>query len=168
MSRLKSIFCRPKEWVAAFWSRTPRFDRRAFVPTKKQPIPPRLVILAAIVVALIAIVLIVSWGWLRTEGTGMESNSATIRNIGLVIAGLIALPLAIWRSMAAQKQVDVAQQSLLNERYQQGAEMLGSDVLSVRLGGIYALRHLALEGVLDAETGEQLMWRGGVPNDEPP
>ncbi len=79
------------------------------------------------------------------SGDGMESGSTTIRNIGLVIAGLIALPLAIWRSMVAQKQADVAQQSLLNERYQQGAEMLGSEVLSVRLGGIYALRNLAEE-----------------------
>ena len=39
----------------------------------------------------------------------------------------------------------MAQQSLLNERYQQGAEMLGSDVLTVRLGGIYALQRLAEE-----------------------
>ena len=34
---------------------------------------------------------------------------------------------------------------MLNERYQQGAEMLGSDVLAVRLGGIYALQRLAGE-----------------------
>ena len=85
------------------------------------------------------------WDWLRTTSDGVESNSATIRNIGLVIAGLIALPLAIWRSMVAQEQANTAQQSLLNERYQRGAEMLGSDVLSVRLGGIYALRSLAVE-----------------------
>ena len=33
----------------------------------------------------------------------------------------------------------------MNERYQKGAEMLGSEVLSVRLGGIYALQRLAEE-----------------------
>ena len=45
----------------------------------------------------------------------------------------------------AQRQADIAQQSSLNERYERGAEMLGSNVLSVRLGGIYALRRLAEE-----------------------
>ena len=43
----------------------------------------------------------------------------------------------------AERQADTAQQSLLNERYERRAEMLGSDVLSVRLGGIYALQRLA-------------------------
>ena len=95
------------------------------------------------------------WDWLN-DG---ESGSATIRNLGLVLAAIIALPLAIWRGIVADKQAsaaqrqaetgleqtDTAQRSLLNERYQRGAEMLGSDVLSVRLGGIYALERLAKE-----------------------
>ena len=45
----------------------------------------------------------------------------------------------------AQRQFETAQAGLLNERYQKGAEMLGSGVLSVRLGGIYALKRLAEE-----------------------
>ena len=79
-----------------------------------------------------------------------ESASTTIRNLGLIVAAAAALPLAIWRSIiaerqadAAQRQVEFAQASLLNERYQKGAEMLGSNVLPVRLGGIYALQGLA-------------------------
>ena len=90
----------------------------------------------------------VFWDWLNDN----ESASTTIRNIGLVIAGSVAFPLAIWRGIvadrqasAAQQQSDSARQSLLNERYQQGAGMLGNEVLSVRLGGIYTLRHLADE-----------------------
>ena len=86
------------------------------------------------------------WDWL-SEG---ESNSETIRNVGLVIAGAIALPVALWRSLVAQRQAAAAQQQALTaqfglaeDRYQKGAEMLGSDVLSVRVGGIYALRGLA-------------------------
>ena len=88
------------------------------------------------------------WDWLSAE----ESNSSTIRNIFLAATALIALPLAIWRSTVAGRQADTAQQQseiaqrgLLNERYQKGAEMLGSRVLSVRLGGIYALQSLASE-----------------------
>ena len=86
------------------------------------------------------------WIWLGTTPDGrVESNSATLRNVGLVIAAVVALPLAIWRSKVAERQADTAQRGLLNERYQTGAEMLGSNVLSVRLGGIYALQRLADE-----------------------
>ena len=81
------------------------------------------------------------WDWLG----GGESGSTTIRNLGLIIAAVIGLPIAIWRSILAQRQAETAQRSLLNERYQKGAEMLGSEVLSVRLGGIYALAQLARE-----------------------
>ena len=95
------------------------------------------------------------WDYL-SEG---ESSSATIRNIFLAVAATIGLPLAIWRGAVAdrqaraahlqvetsQRQSGTAQQGLFNERYQKGAEMLGSAVLSVRLGGIYALARLADE-----------------------
>ena len=91
---------------------------------------------------------IVFWDWLGGE----ESGSTTIRNLGLVIAATVGLPIAIWRSIVAQRQVETAQRQaetaqrgLLNERYQKGAEMLGSEVLPVRLGGIHALARLARE-----------------------
>ncbi len=92
------------------------------------------------------------WGWLRSGGTEPASNSDTLRNAGLMLGGVLALVFALWRgwvaeqqAVAAQHQADTAQQSLLNEQYERGAEMLGSPVLSVRLGGIYALRRLAEE-----------------------
>ena len=81
------------------------------------------------------------WDWLSIG----ESNASTMRNTILALVAVIALPLAIWRSIVAEKQAETAQRSLLNERYQKGAEMLGSAVLSVRLGGIYALARLARE-----------------------
>lgn len=68
-----------------------------------------------------------------------------IRNVGLIVAAIVALPIAIWRSRVAERQADIAQQGVLNERYQKSAEMLGSGVLSVRLGGIAALERLAFE-----------------------
>lgn len=105
----------------------------------------------------------VLWDWLSTEksnGTTIhKSGSEIIRNLGLVIAAIIALPLAIWRStvaerqaFASQRQAETAQRSLLNERYQKGAEMLGSAILMVRLGGIYALAHLARENPQEYHT----------------
>ncbi len=113
------------------------------------------------------------WDWLRSGAAEKEPNSTTIRNGGIVIAGIFALVFALWRGLVAerqaaasqrqaetaerqaetalrqtetaQRQVETAQQGLLNERYQKGAEMLGSEVFSVRLGGIYALQRLAEE-----------------------
>ena len=82
------------------------------------------------------------WGDLHHEE---ESLSTTVRNVALVIGGVIAVLLAVWRSRVAERQAATAQQGLLNERYQKGAEMLGSRMLAVRLGGIYALRRLAGE-----------------------
>ena len=106
-------------------------------------------LLAATALLIVEVVLSATfWGWL----TGADSAGATIRNIGLVIAGSVALPLALWRGAVADKQASSAQrqaasdrETLLNERYQKGAEMLGSNILSVRLGGIYALQRLAEE-----------------------
>ena len=76
---------------------------------------------------------------------GEESGGTAIRNLVLVLAAIIGLPLAIWRSKVAEHQAETAQRGLLNERYQKGAEMLGSDLSAVRIGGIYALARLAGE-----------------------
>ena len=104
--------------------------------------------LSAVVLVAEVLLVFVLWNWLTND----ESGSATIRNIGLVIAGSLAVPLAIWRAVVADKQASsaqhqatIAQQGLLNERYQKAAEMLGSDVLSVRVGGIHAFHDLAKE-----------------------
>ena len=92
------------------------------------------------------------WKWLGSREEDRAYNGDALRNLGFIIAGLAALGFAIWRGVVAQKQANAAkrqtetgQQSLLNERYQRGAEMLGSPVLSVRFGGIYALQRLAEE-----------------------
>ena len=98
-------------------------------------------------VVLVVTAVIVYWDWLS-----IESNGSTIRNIGLVAAAMIALPLAIWRSIVAERQAKTAQRGLLNERYQKGADMLGSEKLTVRLGGIYALAWLAREYPGDYHT----------------
>ena len=61
----------------------------------------------------------------------------------LLAIAAIGLPIAIWRGYALHKQSNTAQSNLLNERYQKGVEMLGSEDLSVRFGGMYALESLA-------------------------
>ena len=99
------------------------------------------------------------WGWLHPPEPTSVSNSETLRNVGLLIGGLLAFVFAGWRAWVAERQANAAKlqaetafvqaetthQSLLNERYQRGVEMLGSTVLVVRMGGIYALKRLAEE-----------------------
>lgn len=111
------------------------------------------VIVAAILIATAILGLPTIWDWLQARpAADLDSNGATLRNAALAIAAAVALPLALWRGLvadrqagAARRQAETAQHGLLNERYQKGADMLGSAVLSVRLGGIYALRSLAEE-----------------------
>ncbi len=85
------------------------------------------------------------WTWLRMGSNGTETHSTTLRNVGLLFGGVLALLVALWRSWVAERQARIAQRNLLNERYRQGAEMLDSKVLAVRLGGIYALQRLAAD-----------------------
>ena len=108
----------------------------------------RLAPLTLMVLVVVITLSILFWDSWRGE----ESGSTAIRNLVLVMAAIAALPLAIWRSKVAERQAKTAQRGLLNERYQKGAEMLGSQVLAVRLGGIYALARLAREHPGDYHT----------------
>ena len=79
------------------------------------------------------------WDWLASS---TESGSTTVRNIALIVAGFVALILALWRGAIGERQASAAEQAVLDGRYQRGIEMLASDSLSARLGGIYSLRNL--------------------------
>ena len=97
------------------------------------------------IAAVLVIGVFLSWRFWEELGDEEESLSTTVRNVSLVIGAVAAILIAVWRSRVAELQADAAQQTLLNERYQRGAEMLGSEVLGVRLAGIYALESLAKE-----------------------
>ena len=97
------------------------------------------------IVTVLAIGVTLSWVHWEVLHSDQDSISTTVRNLGLVIGGVIAILLAVWRSIVAERQADTAREGLLNESYQKGAEMLGNEVLSVRLGGIYALERLAAD-----------------------
>ena len=87
----------------------------------------------------------VSFCFWEVFSKGEPSISATIRNLVLIWGAPLATGLAVWRSMVAQKQVEIAQRGLLSDRYQRAVEMLGHDLASIRLGGILALENTALE-----------------------
>ena len=104
-------------------------------------------VLTLVVIAMIIGLPIYVWGWRPVWDwlSDNETNGATIRNVGLVLAGIVAFPIAIWRGVVAQRQAKAAEQDLQNERYQTGAELLGHATLSARLGGVYALQQLDSE-----------------------
>ena len=76
------------------------------------------------------------WDWSALEPDGMESRSATLRDVVLTLSGPIAIVTASWRNV-------ISNRCLLNERCQKGAEMLGCKILSVRLAAVYALERWA-------------------------
>lgn len=79
-----------------------------------------------------------TWNWLWDELKGNDLSNFTV-----IFGAIIGISLALWRSTTAHKQANVAQRGLQNERFQKGADMLGSRTLATRIGGIYALERLA-------------------------
>ncbi|PTW49808.1 pentapeptide repeat-containing protein [Rhodovulum kholense] len=100
-----------------------------------------------------------------------ERHSEAIRNVGLVLAGLIGVPFLVWRSIVAQKQVDVAEQGLITDRLNKAVEGLGAEKtvkrrlthpdgsteteettepnIEVRIGAIYALERISRDSDRD-------------------
>ena len=56
----------------------------------------------ALIVVAIALVWIY-WDWLAVEPPGMESRSATLRNVVLALAGPIAIVIATWRNIISNR-----------------------------------------------------------------
>ena len=82
--------------------------------------------------------------------------SAVVRNVALVAAAVIAIPLAVWRSIVAsrqyegmekqiegiERQVSVSQSGAVGAQLLKAAEMLGNEKEAVIMGGVYTLGHI--------------------------
>ncbi|BAQ70102.1 Pentapeptide repeat protein [Rhodovulum sulfidophilum] len=101
----------------------------------------------------------------------VEGQYEAIRNAGLVLAGLIGVPFLVWRSIVAQKQVEVAEQGLITDRLNKAIEGLGAEKtvkrrlthpdgtteieettepnIEVRIGAIYALERISQDSDRD-------------------
>ena len=63
-------------------------------------------------------------------GIGLEVDTTqheAIRNLGLALAAIIGLPFLVWRSIVAQKQVDVAEQGQITDRINDAVKGLGTE-----------------------------------------
>jgi len=77
------------------------------------------------------------------EGGQNTSRSEVLRNVGLLVVGIIGLGFGIWRAYTAYRQISIAEQGHFTERFSVAVGHLGNEMLPVRLGGIYALWRLA-------------------------
>ena len=98
----------------------------------------------------------------------LASKSEDVRNYGLVIAGLFALPLAMRRSLVASRQAqtanrqaDTAERGQVTDRFSKAVAQLAENYgegegaqpnLTVRIGAIYALGRIAKDSPEDAQT----------------
>ncbi len=69
-------------------------------------------------------------------------NVEHIRNWALIFGGIFAIIFATWRSMVAQKQVDLAAQSHAIDRMNNAVAMLSSKKLYERIGAIHSLQQI--------------------------
>jgi Pentapeptide repeats (8 copies) len=87
------------------------------------------------------------------ERYGLENSVRTTLLQAIGGALLLAGAFFTWRQvLLGQRQLDIARQGQVTERFTRAIEQLGSDTLDVRLGGIYALENLAK--VAEEERGQ--------------
>jgi len=99
--------------------------------------------------ALLIIIFAVDWegvfGWWSGEGKSKSPPHESLRNLGLMLAGFVGVGLATWRSIVAGKQAKTAEQGLITDRFTKAIEQLGNENVSVRIGGLYALKRIAVD-----------------------
>ena len=108
---------------------------RALQSPPKWPRLPPLPIPSWIVWPLILLVFVLAipaiWQFFKAV-TGLDifadnaEQHAAIRNSGLVVAALIGVPFLVWRSVVAQKQVNVAEQSHITDQINKAVENIGA------------------------------------------
>jgi uncharacterized protein YjbI with pentapeptide repeats len=113
---------------------------------------------------------------LSVDLSDQDPTGAAIRNIGLVAVAMFGGPFVIWRSIVAQRQVDVAEQGQITDRISKAVEGLGSvrserrviesdnneaaslsqeslefiePNLEVRIGAIFALERISQDSLRD-------------------
>ena len=142
-----------KNWIATY-------EKRAFL------------ILLSVIIGLLSLWLVPKWqaysyrerfdslGLGKPERIQLEKDLIYAENnarvtIAQIIGGLVVLLglYATFRNIeTARENLRVAEVGRLTERFSKAVEMLGSDKLSVRLGGIYALERIARDSLKDHWT----------------
>ncbi len=112
------------------------------------------VLVGATIVSLIHAVL--------SRNLNANPTSEDIRNLGLAAGAAIGVPFLIWRSIVAQKQVDVTEQGHITDRINKAVEGLGAEKvvkrdgdditepnLEVRIGALFSLERISQDSARD-------------------
>lgn len=99
-------------------------------------------------------------GWLGRQQAGWRAGGTVRRRdwaawFGVGTALVAALGALIFNSVsvtATNRQIELARQGQLTDRYTAAVGQLGSDSIDVRLGGIYALERLMVDSRADQPT----------------
>ncbi len=92
------------------------------------------------------------WAYWLEGGNALRSE--VVRNLGLLAVAIIGVCFGIWRAMtaykqarASERQAHTAEQGLITERFSRAVEQLDHDGVTVRIGGLYALKRIAEDSV---------------------
>ncbi len=84
---------------------------------------------------------------------GYDFNKFITSHPWSLLTGLAAAPALlltwIWRDQAKRKDLEIAQESQLTDRFATAVKLLGDDKRDIRLGGIYALERLSKNSKAD-------------------
>jgi len=164
MKRLKAWLSKPKEWLVDKW-RDFTIVQKDWIATYENR---AFLILVAFIFVILILWLVPKWQvysyrarFIQSDISRLEpkdrvqyeaslitaENNARV-TIAQIIGGLVVL-LGLY---ATFKNIRVAEEGKLTERFSKAVELLGSDKLDVRLGGIYALERIARDSLKDHWT----------------
>src|SRR5499426_4629840 len=168
MQWLKDRLSKAKGWIIEQWDALIRVQKDWIVTYEKRAV----LILVAFILVVLILWLIAKWqgysyrarfdslGLGNPERIQLEKDLITAENdarvtIAQTIGGLLVLLglYATFRNMEiARENLRVAEEGKLTERFSKAVELLGSDKLDIRLGGIYALERIARDSQKDHWT----------------
>ena len=79
-----------------------------------------------LIIGAYALILLIST-MLNFDAAAENSTSEAIRNFGLLVVALLGAPFLVWRSVVAQKQVNVAEQGQITDRINKAVLGLGAE-----------------------------------------
>lgn len=123
-----------------------------------------LILIAFLIFAIFSYQLVSEFGFQFTELAywaegSPNSRSEVLRNIGLLIIGMLGIWFAMWRtriadrnSQIARQQATVAEQGQITDRFAKAIELLSSGQIRSRIGGIHALQRIGRDSLFDREA----------------
>ena len=168
MQWLKDRLSKAKGWIIEQWEAFIRLQKDRKATNEKRAF----LILVAFILVVLILWLVPKWevysyrarfdslGLGKPERIQLEKDLITAENdarvtIAQTIGGLLVLLglFATFRNIGiARENLRVAEEGKLTERFSKAVELLGSDKLDVRLGGIYTLERIAQDSLKDHWT----------------